>query len=396
MSAATANPLDREHRIMVLAAATAERRRARCHELVELLAEADWERLGELLGRARLLPTLGPRVAELQGEQTPPAFAAAIEASILACQRQEALLELSGGRVGAALAAAGIRASGLKGPALGHAIYGGPGRRLSSDVDLLVSPAELNRAVAAVRRLGYGIPTDHIEANGLPLLHFALAHERGELPPVELHWRVHWYEGRFAEDRLLVPTAGSSEWRPQPANELAALLLFYARDGFTGLRQAADLGAWWDRFGAELEPGALARVINAYPRLGPALEVASLACERFVGVPVEVTLGRGTELGLRARTAVRFVDPRPYASSAQLFAEIGLIDGLLAPPGSFRSYLRRQVAPPLAVIEDHATKARAATPTNPIGYGIRVLGRYALAFGRLLHIPFTARARFLT
>ena len=46
-------------------------------------------------------------------------------------------------------------------------------------------------AVEVVRTLGYAVPTDHVEQGGLPLLHFVLAHERGELPPVELHWRVH-------------------------------------------------------------------------------------------------------------------------------------------------------------------------------------------------------------
>jgi hypothetical protein len=387
---------DREHLIMALAAATEERRGAHRETLAGQLAAADWTRLGELLSRARLLPTLGPRIVELAATGAPDRFADEVAASILACQRQQALLELSGARVEAALAAAGIRASGLKGPALGRAIYGEPGRRLSSDIDLLVAPGDLNRAVATVRRLGYAMPSDHVEANGLPLLHFALAHERGELPPVELHWRVHWYEGRFAQDRLLAPEAGRGGWRPAPADELAGLLLFYARDGFTGLRQAADIGAWWDRFGTELPVGALERIVLDYPRLGPALEAASLVSERVIGVPAMATLGREPKPGARARVAVRFVDPRPYASTAQLFAEIGLIDGLLMPPGTLRAYLRRQVAPPPEVIQDHAEKARAGKLGTPLGYGIRVLGRYALAFGRLLGVPFTERARFLT
>jgi hypothetical protein len=387
--------LDREHSIMALAAATEGRRQKRRGTLKRLLGEADWRRLGELLSRARLMPTLGPRIVELAATGTPDPFAEEVAASILACQRQQALLELCGVQVEAALAAAGIRASSLKGPSLGRAVYGEPGRRLSSDIDLLVAPGDLNRAVAVVRRLGYEMPSDHVEANGLPLLHFALAHERGELPPVELHWRVHWYEGRFAQDRLLAPELGQGDWRCQPADELAALLLFYARDGFTGLRQAADIGAWWDRFGADLAAGALDRIVLDYPRLGPALEAASLVSERVIGVPATATLGREARLGARARVAVRFVDPRPYASSAQLFAEIGLIDGLLTPAGSLQAYLRRQVAPPLEVIQDHAEKARARKLGTPFGYGIRILGRYALAFGRLLGVPFTARARFL-
>jgi hypothetical protein len=386
----------REHLVMALAAATAERRAQRTADLDRMLAAVEWDRLGEMLGRARLLPTLGPRIAELAGDRAPGRFQAAVAASIAAGQRQEALLELSGARVQAALAAAGIRNAGLKGPSLGRALYGEPGRRLSSDVDLLVAPADLGRAVATVRGLGYGAPSDHAGRDGLPLLHFALAHERGELPPVELHWRVHWYEGRFAAEQLLPPDLDSQGWQPRPEDELASLLLFYARDGFTGLRQAADLGAWWDRFGVDLEPGALGRVAVAYPRLRPALETASLVAERMIGVPSAATLGRAARLGPRARIAVRFVDPRPYASAAQLFAEIGLIDGLLAPPGTLGAFLRRQVAPPVEVIADHAEKAQAETIGGPLAYGVRILGRYGLAFARLLRVPFAARARFTT
>jgi hypothetical protein len=387
---------DREHLVMAFAATTAERRAQRAADLDRMLAAVEWDRLGELLGRARLLPTLGPRIAELAGDRVPDRFQAAVAASIVAGQRQEALLELSGVRVQAALAEAGIRNAGLKGPALGRALYSEPGHRLSSDVDILVAPADLGRAVATVRELGYGRPSDHIGREGLPLLHFALAHERGELPPVELHWRVHWYEGRFAAERLLPPKSDAQGWRPRPEDELASLLLFYARDGFTGLRQAADLGAWWDRFGPDLEAGALGRVATAYPRLRPALEAASLVAEQMIGVPSLTTLGRAAHLGPRARIAVRFVDPRPYASAAQLFAEIGLIDGLLAPAGTLGAFLRRQVTPPVEVIADHAEKAQTEKIGGPLAYGIRVLGRYGLAFARLLRIPFAARARFTT
>ncbi len=391
----TAGESDREYLAMSLAAATAARRAQRAEDLGRMLAAIDWDRLGELLGRARLLPTLGPRIVELAADRAAVRFRDAVATSIVAGQRQEALLELSGVRVQAALSGAGLRNSGLKGPALGRALYGEPGRRLSSDVDLLLAPADLQRAVATVRELGYGEPSDHVGRDGLPLLHFALAHERGELPPVELHWRVHWYEERFAAERLLPPQP-EDEWQPRPEDELASLLLFYARDGFTGLRQAADLGAWWDRFGADFETGALGRVATVYPRLRPALETASLVAERMIGVPSAATLGRQARLGPRARIAVRFVDPRPYASAAQLFAEIGLIDGLLAPPGTLRAFLRRQVAPPTEVIADHAEKAQAEKVGGPLAYGIRVLGRYALAFARLLRVPFAARARFTT
>jgi hypothetical protein len=387
--------LDAENRLVALSAATAQRR-AETHGKLEGLVEvADWQRLTGLLGSARLLPTLGPRIVELAAGRAPGAFETAVSNSVEACRRQDALLQLISARIEAALVGAGISATGLKGPALGEAVFGEPGRRLSGDIDLLVPTARLSQAVAVVRELGYGNPTDPVGDQGLPLLHFALAHERGELPPVELHWRVHWYETRFAQERLLAPHPDALEWRPERADELAALLLFYARDGFTGLRQAADLGAWWDRFGAELVPGALDETARTYPQLRPAILAALQVADAAVGVPAgEIAGGEG--IGLRGRIAVHLADPRPYASEEQLFAEIGLIDGLLAPRRSLGAFFRRQVTPSREVLRDHAEKAMSTDVGSPLGYGARMLGRYALALGRLLHLPYAARSRFST
>jgi hypothetical protein len=78
----------------------------------------------------------------------------------------------------------------------------------------------------------------------------------------------------------------------------------------------------------------------------------------------------------------------------QLYAEIALIDGLLTPRGGFGAYLRRQVAPSTEVIQDHTDKSLGAHVTSRAGYTLRILGRYALALGRLLRIPGTAAPRF--
>ncbi len=226
-----------ERHVILLSAGTADRRRAMREQTGPLIAEVDWSRLAQTLRLRKLLPTLGPRILELAGESASNAFAAAVAEALETTRRRGAFLQLVTLRIVAMLAGAGIRCAPLKGPLLGEAIYGDPGRRLSSDIDLLVSPDELQAAVGVVRGLGYGAPTDYVEACGLPQLHFVLVHERGELPPVELHWRLHWYERNFARQRLLPATVvPSGEWRPAPADELAALLLFYARDGFVGLR----------------------------------------------------------------------------------------------------------------------------------------------------------------
>jgi hypothetical protein len=148
-------------------------------------------------------------------------------------------------------------------------------------------------------------------------LHFALLHERDELPPVELHWRVHWYEPSFAADSLLPPVVPAREsWCPAPADELLALLLFYARDGFIDLRLATDLGAWWDARGAALSPTAMQERLRRYPQLAPAALAALKAAENVVGLPAARIVGGSCSLGLRQRAAIRLANPNPRASAS--------------------------------------------------------------------------------
>jgi hypothetical protein len=214
-------------------------------------------------------------------------------------------------------------------------------------VDLLVPPGALARAVEVVGGLGYEPPTDPTDKAGLPLLHFALGHAQGELPPIELHWRIHWYETAFAAERLLPQaTASPPEWQARAADQLAALLLYYARDGFLDLRLAADLAAWWDRFGQELAPGALAEVGSSYPALLPPIRAGALAAECVVGLPGKLLLGSSARPRSRERLAIRFADPFPRVSEKQAYAEMSLVDGLLAPPGTFGAFLQRQLVAP--------------------------------------------------
>jgi hypothetical protein len=362
-----------------LSAGTAARRRAgraRAEELAEAVA---WPRLSRLLSERRLLPTLGPRVLELTGDRAEERFEAAVTESLAATRRQAALVQLISARVGEELAADGIRSAPLKGPRLGEALYGESGRRPSSDIDLLVAADDLQHAVEVVRRMGYAAPGDPVRDHALPLLHYALVHEQGELPPVELHWRIHWYERDFAHDRLLPPSVEDTPWRPAPEDELLSLLLYYARDGLAGLRHATDLGAWWDRFGDRLAPAALDRALSRYPALGPAASAATGAAEVVVGLPAAGVTNR-TRLGARERAAVRLANPLPHSGEAQVFADIGLIDGLVTPSGSWRAFLLRQVVPPRGALPRSAD----GKPASRLGHGTRVLGRYVLTVARLL------------
>jgi Uncharacterised nucleotidyltransferase len=380
-----------ERQLILLSAGTAARRRGMYEQAGRLIEELDWRALAETLRLRRLLPALGPRILELADGRAGDDFETAVEQAIEAGRRHGAFLQLVSLRISAMLAEVGIRSTALKGPLLGEALYGDPGRRLSSDIDLLVSPEQLQAAVEVVRGLGYAAPIDHVESSsGLPQLHFVLVHERGDLPAVELHWRVHWYEQLFACERLLPAAVDpSGDWRPALADELASLLLFYARDGFIDLRLATDLGAWWDVYGADVPPGALAELLHTYPALARVIPVAAEVCDRTVGLPAAQILGDERKLGLRERIAVRLANPNPHSSRSQLYADMGLIDGLLTPSGGFGAFVRRQVLPPSEVLDQHARHAARRRSRSSLVRGMGVLARYGLRMTRLLRAPET-------
>jgi hypothetical protein len=374
-----------ERQVILLSAGIAARRREMRERAAGLTAEVDWSRLAETLRGRRLLPTLGPRIMELAEGRASDRFAAAVEQALEAGRRQSAVLQLISMSILAMLADAGIRATPLKGPLLGEAIYGDPGRRLSSDIDLLVATEQLHAAVEIVRQLGYAAPTDHLDHSHLPQLHFLLVDERQKLPPVELHWRVHCYERSFARERLLPPAGRQpGHWRPAPVDELVALLLFYARDGFIDLRLAADLGAWWDVRGGELQHGALDEPLRAYPALARAVRVAAKVAEKVVGLPTTSLFADKPRLGVRGRIAIGLANPNPHASGSQLYADMGLVDGLLAPRGGLAAFVRRRVLLPREVLDELDRRVPKRRPRSSLGRGVGMLGRYALRMTRLV------------
>jgi hypothetical protein len=372
----------------LLSAGTAARRRALAARGDQLIEGLDWQHLSATLRRRRLLPTLGPRIIEIADGNASEDFCAAVGHALETGRRHGAFLQLVALRAIAMLADAGVCSIALKGPLLGEALYGDPGRRCSSDVDLLVSPEQLPRAVEVIRSLGYKAPADYVDDRGLPLLHCMLVHERQELPPVELHWRVHWYEERFAHERLL-PPAGDlpGDWHPALADEFVALLLFYARDGFVDLRLASDLGAWWDRHGTEMRPHDLKELLRAYPALARPVATAIQVAENVVGLHATPVIQEIPQLGLRGRAAVRLANPNPHASRAQLYADVGFIDGLLTPRGGFGAFLRRQVLLPREVYDDYSGRAPEWRAKSPLDFGARVLARYIISATRTVRSP---------
>jgi hypothetical protein len=376
-----------EAALILLSAGTAARRRATLERATALARSLDWEKLAAMLSARRLLPQLGERIVELAAGHAPERFTLAVAQELAQTRRQGALLELVAKRLTRALADVGVDSLMLKGAFLGEAIYGDPGRRAAGDIDLLVAPENLRRAVAVAQQAGYGEPADHIGTDGLPLLHLALAHERGELPPLELHWRVHWYERTFASE-MLVRAHHDPLWglRAQPADELASLLLFYARDGFLDLRLASDLGAWWDACGSQLPSGALAPTFERYPALERALLAALTVAERVVGLPAARLIGAPRRSGARVRLAARLANPGARGDPSQLYADAGFVDWLLAPRGGQLEFVRRQLLPPRKVL-DERSRLTNERQVSPLGHSLRVLGRYGMTMARLTAPP---------
>src|SRR5205085_8299101 len=250
-------------------------------------------------------------------------------------------LEFGARAVIEALDRGGIRAMPRKGPWIAADAHGDIGLREAIDVDLLVAPEDLDRAVELLIDAGYERPLDTRRRDGLPDLHFGLSHDT--LPRVEVHWRVHWYERDFSEDMLERATRDGDFLRPRDDDGAAALLLFYARDGFYGVRLAADIAAWWDRHGHRLPTAFLEEHARRYPSLAPALTAAALAVDQIAGVPALRWLGTAAAPGHRVAVATRLADWTQAGDLDQLRANISLVGGLLGPPGSGMDFARREL-----------------------------------------------------
>jgi hypothetical protein len=271
----------------------------------------------------------------------------------------------------ATLERAGIPAMQLKGPLMAWELHGDEGLRVSSDIDLLVAPADLDRAVELARALGWSVTDPNLD--GLPRLHRVLRHPDSALPRIELHWRVHWYERRFAEEMLARSRLADGIRHIGPVDQFAALLLFYGRDGFVGLRLAADIAGWWDRHGGAAALADLGRHAAAYPELAETWRVALGVTNRLVGVPGEPSAA------VRPRTrpgrlAGRLANWDLRDDPDQIMANVALVDGLLSPRGGFVDFLWRQVLP--------ATGDDETAPRTPL-HAVKVAARWAHAVSRV-------------
>ncbi|MDQ3721859.1 MAG: nucleotidyltransferase family protein, partial [Actinomycetota bacterium] len=357
-------------------AGTAQRRAAQACELQRQASTVDLRLLAARLTVARLLPLLGSRLVAAAPLAVSADFRDAVEAAIVHGRRRAALVEQLTLRLARALEDDGIRAVALKGPHLAERLHGDAAMRSSNDIDLLVQPEDFHGAVRVLAQTGYRSEDKAPWIDGLPLFEASLRPEHTWAPPIDLHWRLHWYEESFS--RQFIRRAEPDERgirAPRPLDELAALLLFWSRDGLAGARHASDVAAWWDRHGAELAPRALEEIAVAHPQLRPALTTAALHAERMVGLPAARLLDRVDLVPARLRLASRWAIAARPVSQAQLDAGVVLTDALLTPRGGRTAFLRRHLVLPEAVIGDVydlPERARVRRAARRVYYAARV------------------------
>jgi Uncharacterised nucleotidyltransferase len=359
-----------EEELLLLLCGTAERRQRIGDRIVALARRADLDLLAALMARQLLFPLLGTRLVEAAPEQVTPTLKRRLDRALDLARRRGAQVELLALQLQADLDRAGILALPLKGTSLARNLYGDPGLRITQDIDILVGADDLDRAAGVLGHRGYRRSDGAYDNPGR--LHLGLRHERSELPPVEVHWRIHWYENAFSRAMLERSEPAPEGRRARSADELAALLLFFSRDGLMGVRLAADVAAWWDAYGSSGGAPVLDQVCVEAPDLRDALSAAAVGLERLVGVRAEAIVP-SRPARWRSRTAIRMANWTVTGNLDQIGANLTLVDWLLAPPGGGWSFVRRVLIPPSAQISAM--------------YGLSPSAVWRRAFWRLAHCP---------
>ncbi len=207
---------------------------------------ATWQALGSRLGLEGLVAALaGAGLLAVTPEQRvqadQPRLAAEMEQGWIRACAEEAL---------AALQQAGIAAVPLKGPLLAARIYPRPLVRRSTDVDVLVAPAQLDAALAVLAQLDYRLADSAETAHHLRHHHHVILH-RSASPPLELHWAALHALGTHIETADLL-----QDGAVEPHAELVYLAAHAASHDFERPLWLIDLAAF-ARAHPQLQPARL-------------------------------------------------------------------------------------------------------------------------------------------
>ncbi len=160
----------------------------------------DWNRFLALANRNGVAPMAGARLGAEGAANLPPHVARALRLSYqvnaLRCNHRAGCAA----EIVDAFAASGVPAIAIKGPVLAIAAYGDVAMRVFGDLDFMVRPSDLPRAVKALEQVGYSSEAyraDVVESGFFPDVTLGLSRE-GSV--VDLHWRLSPRHFPFAPD----------------------------------------------------------------------------------------------------------------------------------------------------------------------------------------------------
>src|SRR5947209_6060871 len=166
--------------------------------IAQLVREVSWEAFTRELYAQRLLVLLGQRLVRLGQPGVPDDFARLVAKATTESRERSRLFEVLSIDALTALEAAGVRAIPLKGPIYSAWLHGDSGIRISTDIDILVAGDSMFDAIRVLAAQDWLPP---VRPFVLPRLHHHLRRRDGG-PVLELHWRAHWYEGRFSTEMI--------------------------------------------------------------------------------------------------------------------------------------------------------------------------------------------------
>ncbi len=195
-------PLDAATQRFLLLCLRSRWRPAALSQAAELArqAEIQWQALSDYAELAGVAPLLYDCIRGRA--MTPSAFEQALEAGYQRSAMANAMLSVELGRLLGLLAQGGVPAIVLKGAALGDTLYGNSALRPMTDLDLLLHPEDVERALHLLQAQGYA--WTEVEPHPGMRLDFEnelVLRTPGPAPlPIELHW--HLLDSPFYQQRV--------------------------------------------------------------------------------------------------------------------------------------------------------------------------------------------------
>jgi hypothetical protein len=195
------------------------------------------------------------------------------------------------------LGRAGIPVIPLKGVALAASLYGDASLRASSDLDVLVRPDDVSRAIDLLRADGYDAGEPYtLDQSDLDWLlrsniEYGFVRRGRELATLlELHWDIAWRwqrQGRAAEDiwqrAERRDVLGIQAWALSPEWEVLYLMIHAARHHWHGLKWMVDIHELCIR--GRVPWDAVHDIANAFG-WDKAVRISLSVCALLFGTPV--------------------------------------------------------------------------------------------------------------